>query len=99
MTIYENIEKELTIELTNEINTDIQTLLWEMKWGTNGPIYQKISNAEKDENIFQPYFMQLKKSGELIGMCTVSKRPIWFGEEERRAYIQQLEKRLLNQHR
>jgi RimJ/RimL family protein N-acetyltransferase len=89
MAIYENIEKELTIELTNEINPDIQTLLWEMKWGTNGPIYQKISNAEKDENIFQPYFMQLKKSGELIGMCTVSKRPIWFGEEEiMAAYLQ-----------
>lgn len=89
MIIYENIEKELTIELTNEINPAIQSLLWEMKWGTNGPIYQKISNADKDNNIFQPYFMQLKKAGELIGMCTVSKRSIWFGEEEiMAAYLQ-----------
>ena len=82
MIIYKNQEKDLIIEVVNEINQEIQDLLWEMNWGTNGPIYQKIKNSDKDNNIRQPHFFQLKKSNQLIGMCTVSQRQMWFGEEE-----------------
>lgn len=82
MIIYENQEKSLKIEVVNQINQDIQDLLWGMKWGTNGPIYQKVKNSDKDNNIHKPHFIQLIKSGQLIGMCTVSERQMWFGDDE-----------------
>lgn len=82
MIIYENPEKDLKIDVVNEINQEIQDLLWEMKWGTKSPIYQKVKNSDKDNNIHKPHFILLKKSNQLIGMCTVSQRPMWFGEEE-----------------
>ncbi|MFK7949628.1 MAG: GNAT family N-acetyltransferase [Saprospiraceae bacterium] len=82
MIIYENPEKDLKIEVVNQINKEIQDLLWATKWGTNGPIYQKVKNSDKDNNIHKPHFIVLKKSNKLIGMCTVSQRLMWFGEEE-----------------
>lgn len=82
MIIYKRPEEKLTIEIVREINQDIRDLLWGMKWGTNGPIYQKIKNSNKDENIYQPHFVLLKKDKQLIGMCTVSQRMMKFGEQE-----------------
>jgi GNAT superfamily N-acetyltransferase len=89
MIIYEDKEQDIYIEVVRQINADIKELLWGMKWGTNGPIYQKIKNAEKDDNIHQPYFLLLRQAEKLIGMCTVSERPMRFGEEEiRSCYLQ-----------
>jgi GNAT superfamily N-acetyltransferase len=82
MIIYEDKEQGIYIEVVRQINADIKALLWSMKWGTNGPIYQKIKNAEKDDNIRQPHFLLLRQAGNLIGMCTVSERPMRFGTEE-----------------
>jgi GNAT superfamily N-acetyltransferase len=82
MKIYEDKEQGIYIEVVRQINTDIKDLLWGMKWGTNGPIYQKIKNAEKDDNIRLPHFLLLRKGEDLIGMCTVSERLMRFGTEE-----------------
>lgn len=82
MIIYENKEEGIYIEVVRQINDEIKALLWSMKWGTNGPIYQKIKNSEKDDHIYQPHFLLLRKAEVLIGMCTVSERPIRFGTEE-----------------
>lgn len=89
MIIYRNEEQALTIEVVNEIIQDIRDLLWGTKWGTNGPIYQKVKNSEKDDNIYQPHFVLLRKEGKLIGMCTVSQRMMKFGESKiMSAYLQ-----------
>ncbi len=82
MVIYENPEQNLIIEVTNVMNQEIQNLLWGIKWGTNGPIYQKVKNADKDKNIYLPHFVLLRKANELIGMCTVSQRKLLLGEQE-----------------
>lgn len=87
MKIYHN--EDLYIELSQEITDEIRELLWSMAWGTNGPIYQKISNSEKDEHIHRPHFLLLKKAGELLGMCTVSQRTMYFGGEAVESYYLQ----------
>jgi GNAT superfamily N-acetyltransferase len=79
----------LRIELEQTITDEIRGLLWSMEWGTNGPIYQKISNSEKDEHIHRPHFLLLKKAGELLGMCTVSQRTMYFGGEAMESYYLQ----------
>ena len=53
MVIYENSSKGIEIEVVRQINSEIQALLWSMKWGTNGPVYQKVKNSDKDNNIQQ----------------------------------------------
>lgn len=89
MIIYEDKTQGIFIEVVREINDEIKALLSSMKWGTNGPIYQKIKNSEKDDNIHQPHFLLLRNATDLIGMCTVSERPMRFGSEEIRSYYLQ----------
>jgi predicted GNAT family N-acyltransferase len=90
MIIYKNSKEDLCIEVLKQPATDeIKDLLWGMKWGTNGPVYQKMKNAEKDDHIHKPHFLLLRKSGKLIGMCTVSERPMTFGKAEIRSYYLQ----------
>ncbi len=89
MKIYENKATGIYIEIINKINKEIADLLWGVEWGTNGPIYQKVYNAEKDINIRKPHFLLLKNENELIGMCTVSERPMMFkGETVNSYYLQ-----------